>query len=326
MIAAVNQLLAQPFAPVVPRAMTIAVSGASGLVGSALSKAIIDRSWKLRRLVRGNSSGGQGANIPWNPESGLVNFTGLSGVDAIVHLAGDNIANGRWTPAKKLRIRDSRVNVTQRLCKSLAAMSNPPRVLVCASAIGYYGDRGDHPLGESELPGRGFLPEVCTQWERATQPAVDAGIRVVQMRIGVVLSPDGGALKQMLLPFQFGLGGKIGSGRQYWSWISLPDLVRSILLAVEEESLAGPVNAVAPDAVTNSEFTRVLGRVLRRPTLFPLPGFMARLVLGEMADELLLASIRVAPEQLQKHGFKFEHPDLETALRAVLNRERPSKK
>ncbi len=326
MIAAVNQHLGQPLAPATPRAMTIAVSGASGLVGSALSKAIADRSWKLRRLVRGHSNRGQGENIPWIPESGLVNFTGLSGVDAVVHLAGDNIATGRWTSAKKLRIRDSRVTATHRLCKSLAAMSNPPRVLVCASAIGYYGERGDQPLSESELPGRGFLAEVCTQWERATQPAVDAGIRVVNLRIGVVLSPDGGALKQMLLPFQFGLGGKVGSGRQYWSWISLPDLVRAILFAVEDESLTGPVNAVAPGAVTNAEFTRVLGQVLRRPTLFPLPGFMARLVLGEMADELLLASIRVAPEQLQKHGFEFEHPDLETALRAVLHRELPSQK
>ncbi len=326
MIAAVNQHLGQPLAPATPRSMTIAVSGASGLVGAALSKAIVERSWKLRRLVRGNSSGGQGENIPWNPESGLVNFTGLSGVDAVVHLAGENIAAGRWTPAKKLRIRDSRVNATQRLCKSLAAMSNPPRVLVCASAIGYYGERGDQPLTESEPPGRGFLAEVCTQWERATQPAVDAGIRVVHMRIGVVLSPAGGALKQMLLPFRLGLGGKIGSGRQYWSWISLPDLVRSLLFAVEIEELAGPVNAVASNAVSNAEFTRILGRVLRRPTLFPLPGFVARLVLGEMADDLLLASIRVVPEQLQQNDFEFEHPDLETALRAVLNRKPSSPK
>lgn len=326
MIAALNQRLEQPKVPVMPRAKTIVVSGASGLVGSALSQAIGDRAWSLRRLVRGSSSSDRGDSISWNPESGLLNFTGFSGADAVVHLAGENIASGRWTPAKKLRIRDSRVIGTHRLCKSLASMPNPPRVLVCASAIGYYGERGDHPLAETEFPGRGFLPEVCTQWERATQPAVDVGIRVVNLRIGVVLSPDGGALKQMLLPFQFGLGGKIGSGRQYWSWISLPDLVRSILFAVEEETLTGPVNAVAPDAVTNVEFTCVLGRVLRRPTLFPLPGFMARLVLGEMADELLLASIRVLPEQLQKHGFEFEHPDLETALRAVLHRELPSQK
>lgn len=326
MIAALNQQLEPPMTPVMARPKTIVVSGASGLVGSALSRAIGDRQWRLRRLVRRSSANGRGDSISWNPDSWLLNFTGFSGVDAVVHLAGENIASGRWTAAKKLRIRDSRVIGTHRLCKALASMPNPPRVLVCASAIGYYGERGDRLLVETEPPGRGFLPEVCTQWERATQPAVDAGIRVVNLRIGVVLSPDGGALKQMLLPFQFGLGGKIGSGRQYWSWISLPDMVRSILFAVEEESLTGPVNAVAPDAVTNSEFTRVLGRVLRRPTLFPLPGFMARLVLGEMADELLLASIRVAPDQLQKHGFEFDHPDLETALRAVLNRKLPSQK
>ena len=326
MIAALNQRLEQPKAPVMPRAKTIVVSGASGLVGSALSQAIGDRRWNLRRLVRRSSADDRGDSISWNPESGLLNFTGFSGADAVVHLAGENIASGRWTAAKKLRIRDSRVIGTHRLCKSLASMPTPPRVLVCASAIGYYGEREDQPLTEAELPGRGFLPEVCVQWERATQPAVDAGIRVVNLRIGVVLSPDGGAIQQMLLPFQFGLGGKIGNGRQYWSWISLPDLVRSILFAVEEESLIGPVNAVAPGAVTNAEFTRVFGQVLQRPTLFPLPGFVARLVLGEMANDLLLASIRVVPEQLQKNDFEFEHPDLESALRAVLNRKQPSPK
>lgn len=326
MIAALNQRLEQPKAPVMPPAKTIVVSGASGLVGSALSQAIGDRQWNLRRLVRRSSADDRGDSISWNPESGLLNFTAFNGVDAVVHLAGENIACGRWTAAKKLRIRDSRVIGTHQLCKSLAAMSSPPRVLVCASAIGFYGERGDQKLTEAEPPGRGFLPEVCVQWERATQPAVDVGIRVVNLRIGVVLSPNGGAIQQMLLPFQFGLGGKIGNGRQYWSWISLPDLVRSILFAVEEESLVGPVNAVAPDTVTNGEFTRVLGRVLRRPTLFPLPGFMARLVLGEMANELLLSSIRVVPERLQQSDFEFQHPDLETALRAVLNRELPSQK
>lgn len=326
MSAAINQHVDQPSTAVTPRVRTIAVSGASGLVGSALSKEIVDRSWKLRRLVRSNSPAGQGDSIPWNPQSGLVNFTGFSGVDAVVHLAGENIATGRWTPAKKLRIRDSRVVGTQKLCKALAAMPNPPRVLVCASAIGYYGERGDHPLDESEPSGHGFLPQVCTEWEEATRPAIDAGLRVVHLRIGVVLSPGGGALKQMLLPFRMGLGGKIGSGRQYWSWISLPDLVRAILFAVETETLVGPVNAVAPNAVANADFTRVLGRVLRRPTFFPLPGFVARLVLGEMADDLLLGSIRVVPERLQQSGFEFQHPDLESALRGVLNLKSSSPK
>lgn len=326
MIAVANQKLGRREALESLRAKTILVSGARGLVGTALTSAIASKGMNVRRLSRSSSKSRDDDAVIWNPESGLLNFVACSGVDAVVHLAGENIASGRWSAAKKLRIRDSRVTGTHRLCKSLASMPNPPRVLVCASAIGFYGDRGDQLLVETEPPGCGFLPEVCTQWERATQPAVDAGIRVVNLRIGVVLSPEGGALKQMLLPFQFGLGGKVGSGRQYWSWISLPDLVRSILFAVEEESLTGPVNAVAPDAVTNAEFTGMLGRVLRRPTFFPLPGFMARLVLGEMADELLLASIRVAPEQLQKHGFEFEHPDLETALRAVLHRKLPSQK
>lgn len=326
MSAAINQHIDQLLTAVTPQVKTIAVSGSSGLVGSALSKEIVDRSWKLRRLVRGNAPAGQGDGIPWNPQSGLVNFTGFSGVDAVVHLAGENIATGRWTPAKKLRIRDSRVVGTRNLCKALAAMPNPPRVLVCASAIGYYGDRGDHPLDESEPPGHGFLPEVCNEWEEATRPAIDAGLRVVHLRIGVVLSPDGGAMKQMLLPFRMGLGGKIGSGRQFWSWISLRDLVHAILFAVETETLVGPVNAVAPKAVTNADFTRVLGRVLRRPTLFPLPGFIARLVLGEMADDLLLGSTRVLPERLQQNGFEFQHPDLESALRAVLNLKSSSPK
>jgi uncharacterized protein (TIGR01777 family) len=199
-------------------------------------------------------------------------------------------------------------------------MPQRPRVLVCASAIGYYGGRGEQALNEREPPGRGFLPEVCTAWERAAQPAVDAGIRVVWLRIGIVLSADGGALRQMLRPFRFGFGGKVGDGRQYWSWISLPDLVRAVLFAVENESLSGAVNAVAPEAVTNAEFTRVLGRVLRRPTLVPLPAFAARLALGQMADDLLLSSIRVVPERLQQAGFEYEHPKLEGALRALLSR------
>lgn len=250
----------------------------------------------------------------------MTDLSRLNGVDAVVHLAGENIASGRWTKAKKERIRDSRVNGTRNLCESLSLLPEPPRVLVCASAIGYYGDRGEIALTEADQPGRGFLPEVCTAWERATKPATDEGIRVVNLRIGIVLTPEGGALQQMLLPFQLGLGGKVGNGRQYWSWISLPDLVRAIQFAIETESLSGAVNAVAPNPVTNEVFTQKLGRVLRRPTLVPLPAFAARLVLGEMADDLLLSSIRVVPQKLQNAGFEFEHPELERALRAVLNR------
>lgn len=298
---------------------TVAVSGASGLVGKAVSAAVAVRRWNLKRLTRGSAADAADA-IAWNPTIGVANLADLRGVDAVVHLAGENIASGRWTAAKKQRIRESRVQGTAALCRSLAAATERPRVLVCASAIGYYGDRGEQPMHECLPPGRGFLPEVCVEWERAAQPAVDAGIRVVWLRIGIVLSPDGGALKQMLPPFRFGLGGRVGDGRQYWSWISLPDLVRTVLFAVENESLRGAVNAVAPEAVTNAEFTRVLGRVLRRPTLFPMPAFAARLALGEMADDLLLSSIRVVPEQLQRAGFQYEHPGLEAALRALLGR------
>ncbi len=298
---------------------TIVVSGASGLVGTALAQAIEQRGGSVRRLARRSSAGRQDNAIVWEPETGQLNFTAFSGVDAVVHLAGENIASGRWTDAKKQRIRDSRVIGTRRLCESLASMTERPRVLVCASAIGFYGDRGEQILSEATASGSGFLPEVCSQWERATQPARDAGIRVVNLRIGIVLSRDGGALKEMLLPFQLGLGGRVGDGSQYWSWISLPDLVRALLFTIDNDSLSGPVNAVASRAVTNAEFTQVLGRVLRRPTLLPMPAFAARLVLGEMANDLLLASIRVAPEQLEQHGFEFQHPNLEAALRAILN-------
>lgn len=321
MIAATNQPLIQTCIAVPPRPRSLVVSGAQGLVGSALKRAVEGQGGIVRRLARTGSTARCENEIAWNPESGSLNSASLSGVDAVVHLAGENIAAGRWTAAKKQRIRDSRVIATHRLCESLARMSAPPRVLVCASAIGFYGDRGDQLVSEVDSPGRGFLPEVCQQWEQATQPAVEAGIRVVNLRIGVVLSRDGGALQKMLLPFQLGLGGQVGHGGQYWSWISLPDLVRSILFAIDNESLSGPVNAVAPTAVKNAEFTRVLGRVLRRPTLIPLPAFAARLVLGEMANDLLLASIRVAPEQLLKHGFEFEYADLETALRDLLSRK-----
>jgi uncharacterized protein len=301
---------------------SIVVSGASGLIGTAVSRAITGCSWKVRKLVRGESNQDRGDAIRWHPDSGQLSISDFKGIDALVHLAGEGIAAGRWTVERKRRIRESRVNSTLRLCQTLARMPTVPPVLVCASAIGYYGERGDQRLVESEHPGSGFLSEVCAEWEQATRPAVDAGIRVVNLRIGIVLSPEGGALKQMLLPFRLGLGGPIASGRQYWSWISLPDLVASILFAVESGSLAGPVNAVAPNAVTNAEFTRILAQVLRRPALIPLPAFVARLALGEMANELLLASTRVVPEQLQKHGFSFQHGDLSAALRAVLGPDR----
>ncbi|MFO0869093.1 MAG: TIGR01777 family oxidoreductase [Pirellulales bacterium] len=301
--------LALPTAPVV-------VSGASGLVGQELCHTLAAHGVGVRRLVRGGAS--DPGTVAWDPVAGRVDVDGLKGCGAVVHLAGENIAEGRWTTAKKQRIRDSRVQGTRLLCEALARMPQPPATLVCASAIGIYGDRGDELLTEDSATGTGFLAEVGVAWEEATRPAVDAGVRVVQLRIGIVLTRQGGALARMLLPFRCGLGGVVGHGRQYWSWVTLPDLVQMVEFALATPTLRGPVNAVAPQAVTNREFTKVLGRVLRRPTLFPLPALVGRLVLGEMSDALLLASTRVVPARLQAAGYRFLHPALDEALRAVL--------
>jgi uncharacterized protein (TIGR01777 family) len=244
----------------------------------------------------------------------------MEGLDAVVHLAGENIATGRWNAAKKARIRDSRVQGTRLLCEALAQLVHPPRVLISTSAIGYYGDRGAHTLRENSAPGRGFLAEVCQAWEAATAPAVQRGLRVVLLRLGMVLSPTGGALARMLTPFRLGLGGVVGSGQQYMSWIALADVLGAIRHILDTETLHGPVNAVAPQPVANQVFTTVLGTVLHRPTRFPLPAFVARLAFGEMADALLLASTRVLPAQLQASGYTFQYPDLEATLRHLLGR------
>ncbi|HLH31059.1 MAG TPA: TIGR01777 family oxidoreductase, partial [Terriglobia bacterium] len=254
----------------------------------------------------------------WDPEKRTINLRLLDGVGAVVHLAGENIAGRRWTAAQKTRIQESRVKGTRWIAETVAALSQPPGVLVSASAIGYYGDRGSETLREESGPGSGFLAEVCKQWESATDIATRKGIRVVHLRTGLVLSKKGGALPKMLLPFKLGVGGKIGSGRQYWSWISLEDMCGAIQHCIAADGLHGAVNIVSPAPVTNLEFTKTLGRVLRRPTVFPLPEFAARLVLGEMADALLLASARVEPAKLHASRFVFRHKELESALRAVL--------
>ena len=239
-------------------------------------------------------------------------------MDAVVHLAGESIADGRWNAAKKARILDSRRNGTKLIADTLASLENGPRSFICASAIGYYGDRSDEVLTEQSSIGTGFLADVCRQWEAACQSAKDAGVRTVNLRIGIVLSNEGGALQKMVLPFKMGVGGVVGSGKQYWSWISIDDLAGVLLHAVESTNLNGPVNAVAPSAVTNREFTKTLGKVLRRPTVFPLPAFIAQTVLGEMARDLILSSARVEPAQLANSGYTFQHRDLESALRHVL--------
>jgi uncharacterized protein (TIGR01777 family) len=258
------------------------------------------------------------SDIGWDPQQGQLDAQQLRGFDGVVHLAGDNIARGRWTADKKRRIRESRVHGTDLLCRTLAQLDSKPQVIVSASAIGYYGDRGAEVLTEQSPPGSGFLADVCRQWEDATQPAADAGIRVVRARIGVVLSADGGALKSMLIPFRLGIGGVVGNGQQYMSWISIDDLAAALLFALENTQLSRAVNLVAPAPVTNREFTRSLGRVLSRPTVVPTPAFAVRLALGEMADELLLSSTRVEPRQLTAAGYVFRHADVETALRALL--------
>lgn len=284
-------------------------------MGSRLVPFLEKAGHEVTRLVR---SGNPARSVLWNPEAGTIDGAGLEGIDAAVHLAGESIAAGRWTAARKARIRDSRVKGTRLLSEALATMHRRPQVLISASAIGYYGDRGSELLGEETASGTGFLPEVCRQWESATDRAEGNGIRVVRVRIGVVLSSEGGALGKMLLPFKLGVGGKIGSGKQYMSWITLSDLCAAVAHCINAGTLHGAVNAVSPAPVTNLEFTKTLGRVLSRPTIFPLPAFVARLALGQMAEELLLASTRVDPARLRDTGFVFQHTDLYSALRSVL--------
>ena len=304
------------------RAWTVAVTGASGLVGSALVTGLTSAGHRVVRVVRGAGAASVAGQrlARWDPESGALEPSALAGADAVVHLAGESVAGGRWTEAKKRRIRSTRVDVTRRLAEALPRLERPPRLLVSASAVGYYGDRGSEILREDSAPGPGFLAEVCREWEAATDPAARAGIRVVRLRIGMVLSRRGGALGAMLTPFRLGAGGPVGSGVQWVSWIAIDDLVGAILHALATEALAGPVNAVAPEPVTNRELARTLGRVLRRPALLPLPAVAARLLFGQMADELLLASARVEPARLRATGFTFRHARLEDALRHELGR------
>jgi uncharacterized protein (TIGR01777 family) len=300
--------------------MKVMISGSGGLIGSALVTHLNQQGDHVVRLVR-RGPAVPGKEVVWGPEVGSIDARGVEGLDALVHLAGENIAARRWTAAQKARIRDSRVVGTRLLAETLARLESPPKVWICASAIGFYGDRGDDELDESSGPGTGFLADVCQAWESATVPAQQPGVRVVCLRIGVVLSAAGGALAKMLLPFKLGLGGRIGSGQQYMSWIAVDDAVRAIVHGILTDACAGPINAVAPEPASNAEFTKTLGRVLRRPTIFPMPAFAARLAFGEMADELLLASTRVRPARLSQTGFSFQFPNLEAALRHVLGRD-----
>jgi uncharacterized protein (TIGR01777 family) len=292
----------------------ILISGASGLIGKALIPALENRGDEVYRLVRREARNQR--EIHWDPTQEVPPQL-VSGFDLVIHLSGESVA-GYWTESKKRRIRDSRVVSTRNLATALAKAEKPPRTFLCASAIGYYGNRGEEILNEGSPSGQGFLAEVSREWEAATSPAVQAGIRVVNLRIGVVLSRDGGALKQMLLPFRLGVGGRIGSGRQWFSWIHIDDLVAAVLHILQTPDLEGPVNMVSPNPVTNAEFTKALAMAVRRPAILPVPGFVLRLAFGEFAEEGLLASARVLPRKLEEIGFVFRHPELAAALQDLL--------
>jgi uncharacterized protein (TIGR01777 family) len=294
----------------------ILVSGVSGPIGAALLPSLKTRGYEVTRLVRGPATGEN--QISWDPGKPIPPDA-VSGFDAVVHLAGESIV-GRWTDEKKLKIRNSRVAGTAALAEALAQARAKPQAFVCSSAIGYYGDRGDEVLNEQSSPGSGFLPDVCREWEAATQAAADAGIRTVQMRTGVVLSPKGGALGKMLTPFKMGVGGRIGNGRQWMSWIDVQDLVGAIHHILKSDLLQGPVNMVAPKPVTNAEFTRTLASALSRPALFPMPAFVVKLVFGEMGETVLLGSQRVEPAQLVMSGYPFRFSDLRASLENILKK------
>jgi uncharacterized protein len=295
--------------------MKILVSGSTGLIGSSLVPFLASLGHVMSALVRKPGRHG----VRWDPQAGTIDVSHLAaGFDAVIHLAGESIASGRWTPERKREIRDSRVKGTRLLAETLAQLSEPPKTLICASAIGYYGNRGEEVLQEYSASGTGFLAETCREWEAATAPAAAKGIRVVHLRSGVILSARGGALAKMLLPFKLGLGGPIGSGQQYMSWVALDDMVGAISHLLNS-AVSGPVNIVSPNPVTNRVFTTTLGHALSRPTLLPMPVFAAKLAFGEMADEMLLASQRVEPHVLSKSGYTFQYPDLEGAFRHVLS-------
>jgi len=298
--------------------MNILLSGSTGLVGSAVLSELQRGGHRVQRLVR--RSPRTDDEVEWDPTGGRIQTERLAGVEAVVHLAGENVAARRWSPEQKARIRDSRVLGTQLLCDALSGQPTRPRVFVGASAIGYYGDRGDEVMTESSPPAGDFLAETCVAWEAASDALAARGTRVVRLRIGVVLSPRGGVLHRMLPIFRLGLGGALGSGRQFFSWIALDDVVAVVLRALQDDRLTGPCNATAPHPVTNADFTATLGRVLRRPTLLPMPAFAVRMLMGEMGETLALASTRVHPQKLLDDDFEFGFPQLEDALRHLLQR------
>ena len=297
--------------------MDVVVTGASGLIGTALKGALEKAGHRMVPMVRGQASGDA---VHWDPDGGEIDAGALEGAAAVVHLAGEGIGNKRWNAEHKARVKESRTRGTSLLAQTLAKLDKPPKVLVSGSAVGYYGDRGDEVLTETSRPGNDFLAEVCTAWEAAALPAKEAGIRVANIRTGIVLSGRGGVLPKMLLPFKFGVGGKLGSGRQWVSWIALEDEVGAIVHLLNDESLSGPFNLTAPNPVTNAELTKAIGAALHRPTILPAPAFALKAALGpEMADELLLVSQRALPTRLLDSGFTFQHSEFGEALRVALS-------
>lgn len=305
------------------RPLRVAVTGASGLVGTQLTAFLTTGGHTVVPLVRRAIKPGEDA-IRWDPERGELDADALEGFDAVVHLAGENIAEGRWTPARKAQILKSREAGTQLVASTLARLKRPPRVLISASGISVYGDRGDELLTEASSEGSGFLADVVRAWEAGTEPAKQAGLRVVNLRIAPVVTPAGGPLAKLLLPYQLGLGGPVGSGRQYFPWIDMDDLLAVILHAIHDPALSGPINTTAPEPVTNSELARVLGRVLHRPAFFPLPAFVVHAVFGQMGQEALLEGQRAVPARLESSGFRFAHPTLEASLAYELGYEAPA--
>jgi uncharacterized protein len=295
--------------------MNTLVTGASGFIGGVLASRLTKNGHRVVTLRRASADNASGPT--WNPAVGQIHLEAAGPLDAVVHLAGENIAQ-RWTPAAKARIRASRVDATRLLCEALVTLPQSPRVLVCASATGFYGDRGDEVLDEQSKPGTGFLPEVCRAWEAAADPARLRGIRVVHLRLGIVLARHGGALAKMLPVFRLGLGGRLGDGRQYWSWITLEDLLRLAEWTLHNDSVSGAVNALSPGAVTNADFTRALARAMRRPAFLPVPAVAVKLVFGEMGREALLGSARVRPTRLIESRFEFRFPQLDSAFGQVL--------
>jgi uncharacterized protein (TIGR01777 family) len=294
--------------------MRILITGASGLIGKALQRSFAEKGYEMLLASRGEPKNAN--EIQWTVEDGFreEDLSRLEGLDAVVHLAGEGIAGLRWTDDKKRAIRDSRVNGTRNLVNTLADLKQKPKVLIAGSAMGFYGDRGDEILTETSRPGDTFLSDVCKEWEMESRRAEDSGIRTVLLRTSIVLSKDGGALATMLTPFKFGVGGVVGSGKQWMSWVSLDDVIDIINYAIEHESLRAAVNVASPNPVTNEEFTKTLGDVLYRPTFLPLPEFAVNLVFGEMGDALLIDSTRVEPKRLQEAGYKFKFSDLKSAL------------